>query len=56
MAELLRRVSWVAPETFVMPGGNEMLALARGALRVLRGEDVAQAMGPYIEKQRQEST
>ncbi len=34
------RVSWIAP-LLVYPGEDEMLALAQGALRVLRGEEKA---------------
>jgi len=34
------RVSWIAP-VLVYPGEDEMLALAQGALRALRGEDAA---------------
>jgi butyrate kinase len=34
------RVSFIAPVK-VYPGGNEMLALDEGALRVLRGEEKA---------------
>lgn len=33
-------VSWIAPIT-VYPGEDELLALAQGALRVLRGEEKA---------------
>lgn len=33
-------VGFLAP-VFVYPGENEMLALAQGALRVLRGEETA---------------
>jgi butyrate kinase len=36
------RVSWIAP-ILVYPGEDEMLALAKGALRVLRGEESALA-------------
>ena len=36
------RVAWIAP-LLVFPGEDEMLALAEGALRVLRGEEKAQA-------------
>ncbi len=32
------RVGWIAP-ILVYPGEDEMLALAQGALRVLRGEE-----------------
>jgi butyrate kinase len=35
------RVAWIAP-VLVYPGEDEMLALAQGALRVLRGEEKAQ--------------
>lgn len=35
------RVAWIAP-LLVYPGEDEMLALAEGALRVLRGEEKAQ--------------
>ncbi len=35
---LLPYISWIAPVK-VMPGENEMIALASGALRVLRGEE-----------------
>jgi butyrate kinase len=35
------RVAWIAP-LLVFPGEDEMLALAEGALRVLRGEEKAQ--------------
>ncbi len=34
------RVSWMAP-LLVFPGGDEMLAMAEGVLRVLRGEETA---------------
>ena len=34
-------VDWIAPIT-VYPGEDELLALAQGALRVLRGEEMAQ--------------
>lgn len=35
------RVTWIAP-LMLYPGEDEMLALAQGALRVLRGEEEAQ--------------
>lgn len=38
--EITRQVGWIAP-TVVYPGENEMLALALGGLRVLRGEEQA---------------
>ena len=34
------RVEWIAP-LLVFPGQDEMLAMAQGALRVLRGEETA---------------
>jgi len=34
------RVGWIAP-VLIYPGEDEMLAMAQGALRVLRGEEVA---------------
>lgn len=37
------QVDWIAPVT-VIPGENEMQALADGALRVLRGEETARIM------------
>ena len=37
---LLERVQWIAP-CLVYPGEDELLALAQGALRVLRGEELA---------------
>jgi butyrate kinase len=36
------RVAWIAP-VLVYPGEHEMLALAQGVLRVLRGEEQARA-------------
>lgn len=36
--EITERVNWIA-DVFVHPGENELLALAEGALRVLRGEE-----------------
>jgi butyrate kinase len=36
------RVAWIAP-LLIFPGEDEMLALAQGALRVLRGEEQARA-------------
>ena len=35
------RVAWIAP-LIVYPGEDEMLALAEGALRVLRGDEPVQ--------------
>ena len=36
--EISDRINWIA-DVFVHPGENELLALAEGALRVLRGEE-----------------
>ncbi len=40
-----KRVEWIAP-ILLYPGGDEMLALAMGALRVLRGEEEAKEYKP----------
>ncbi len=40
-----KRVEWIAP-ILLYPGGDEMLALAMGALRVLRGEEDAKEYKP----------
>jgi butyrate kinase len=37
---IVERVAWIAP-VLVYPGEDEMLAMAQGALRVLRGEEEA---------------
>jgi butyrate kinase len=37
---LKKRINWIAP-VFVYPGEDEMRALAEGAWRVLRGEEMA---------------
>jgi len=37
---ICERVAWIAP-LLIYPGEDEMLALAQGALRVLRGEEQA---------------
>jgi butyrate kinase len=37
---IAERVEWIAP-VIVLPGHQEMLAMARGALRVLRGQEQA---------------
>lgn len=39
-----RRVAWIAPVE-VLPGEDELRALAEGALRVLRGEEAARVYG-----------
>ncbi|MGA8891875.1 MAG: butyrate kinase, partial [Anaeromyxobacteraceae bacterium] len=40
-----RQVAWIAP-VVVLPGEDEMGALAEGALRVLSGEEAARAYAP----------
>ena len=40
MGDLKDMVEWIAPVT-VYPGEDELLALAQGALRVLKGEVAA---------------
>jgi butyrate kinase len=37
---IVERVEWIAP-VMIYPGEDEMLAMAQGALRVLRGEEEA---------------
>ncbi|MDD5309091.1 MAG: butyrate kinase [Deltaproteobacteria bacterium] len=54
--ELSPRIAWLGAPLVLLPGGNEMRALARGALRVLSGEAEAIEMGPYIEKRKKEAT
>ena len=39
-AKLEEMIGWIAPFT-VYPGEDELLALAQGALRVMRGEEAA---------------
>ncbi len=46
---LKKRVGWICDRFVTIPGENEMLALAQGALRVLRGDIEAASVGPYIE-------
>jgi len=48
VAELEDRLAWVDAPLFVYPGGREMIAMARGALRVLDGEHAAISMAPYL--------
>ncbi len=48
--ELKPRLTWICSKMFVLPGENEMLALALGAIRAVTGECEAQSMGPYIKK------
>ena len=38
-------VEWIAP-IVVYPGEDELQSMAEGALRVLRGEEKAQELGP----------
>ncbi|HQR29757.1 MAG TPA: butyrate kinase, partial [Anaeromyxobacteraceae bacterium] len=40
-----RRVTWIAP-VVVLPGEDELGALAEGALRVLSGEEAAREYAP----------
>jgi butyrate kinase len=42
LAWIMERVDWIGP-VLVYPGEDEMLALAQGALRVLRGQEQARA-------------
>jgi butyrate kinase len=46
--ELRDRLAWIGAPFFVYPGGNEMIAMARGALRVLDGEIGSISMAPYL--------
>ena len=48
VGELRDRLAWVGAPFFVYPGGNEMIAMARGALRVLDGHAEAIPMAPYL--------
>ena len=48
--ELKPRLTWICPRIVVLPGENEMLALALGAIRALTKECEARSMGPYINK------
>jgi butyrate kinase len=48
IAELSERLAWIRAQIIVFPGEDEMLALAEGALRALRGESEAMSMGPYL--------
>jgi len=47
---LLSKIKWLSPAAFVLPGENEMLALALGAIRALDGECEALSMAPFIER------
>jgi butyrate kinase len=44
MSKLTERLAFIAPAT-IIPGENEMKALALGALRVMRGEESARVFG-----------
>lgn len=48
--ELKKRVGWICDRFVTIPGENEMLALAQGALRALRGDIEAESVGPYIDQ------
>jgi butyrate kinase len=48
--ELGERLAWIDAPRFVYPGGNEMIAMARGALGVLDGEHEARSMAPYLRR------
>lgn len=47
IADIQKRVQWIAP-VLVYPGEDEMLALAEGALRVLRGEEQSKVYERYV--------
>lgn len=47
--ELEGRLDWIGAPFVVIPGEDEMLALASGALRVLRGEAEAMSVAPYLD-------
>ncbi len=49
VAELEARLAWIGAPLHVLPGENEMAALARGARRVLDGEIEALSVGPFLE-------
>ena len=46
--ELTGRLAWSGAPVFVLPGENEMVALARGARRALGGEIEALSMAPFL--------
>jgi butyrate kinase len=48
VARLRSSIEWIAP-VVVYPGEDELLALAEGALRVLRGEEQARELQPEAE-------
>ena len=45
---IIQRVSFIAP-VCIVPGENEMEALALGGLRVLRGQETARVWAPEIQ-------
>jgi butyrate kinase len=47
MAWIRKRVEWIAP-VLIYPGQREMLAMAQGALRVLRGQEEAKEYQDYV--------
>lgn len=48
VTEVKERVEWLKTLVHVLPGENEMLALARGAGRVLAGQMEAQSVAGYL--------
>jgi butyrate kinase len=48
VTELKERIAWLETLVYVLPGENEMLALARGASRVLAGQMEARSVAPYL--------
>ena len=46
--ELKTRLSWFSGPIYVFTAESEMLALAKGAIRVLSGEAQANSIGPYL--------
>jgi len=49
LRELEERIAWIGAPFIVVPGEDEMLALASGALRALRGETEVMSVAPYLE-------
>lgn len=48
--ELLPRIGWLCPTNYILPGENEMLALALGAIRAIEGQCEILSVAPFIEK------
>ncbi len=46
--ELKPRLKWLKTKIIVLPGDNEMLALAQGAARALKDKTQARSMAPFI--------